>query len=172
MPTPIKVGIIGYGSSVRYFHMPYLLPNPDLEIYAFLQRAEAPKDPATAEPWTHCTVDFPKAKHHRMSETFFSDPEIELVIVCTQQASHAEFAEKALRAEKHGEYPPKSKSGIIINMEQVIVEKPFTTTTEEADRVIAVAKETGKILTTFQSEEGDQDPEILSISRAVDALYC
>ena len=85
------------------------------------------------------------------------------MIVCTQQASHAEFAEKALCAEKHGEYPPKSKSGIIINMEQVIVEKPFTTTTEEADRVIAVAKETGKILTTFQSEEGDQDPEILSI---------
>ncbi|KAG4436067.1 hypothetical protein IFR05_008457 [Cadophora sp. M221] len=140
MPTPIKIGIIGYGSSVRFFHMPYILPNSDLEVYAFLQRAESPSDPSTADPWSHCTVDFPKAKHHRTSEAFFADPEIELVIVCTQHATHAEFAEKALRAGKH-----------------VVVEKPFTTSTEEADRVIAIAKETSKVLTTFQNRRYDGD---------------
>lgn len=37
-------------------------------------------------------------------------------------------------------------------MRAVVVEKPFTTTSAEADRVIAVAKETGKLLTCFQSE--------------------
>ncbi|KAH7409056.1 hypothetical protein BKA64DRAFT_732033 [Cadophora sp. MPI-SDFR-AT-0126] len=140
MLAPIKVGIVGYGSSVRFFHMPYILPNPELEVYAFLQRAEAPLDPTRAEPWTHCTADFPKAKHHRTSEAFISDPEIELVIVCTQHATHAEFAEKALRAGKH-----------------VVVEKPFTTSTEEADRVISIAKGTGKILTTFQNRRYDGD---------------
>ena len=34
----------------------------------------------------------------------------------------------------------------------VVVEKPFTTSSKEADRLIGIAKETGKILTTFQSE--------------------
>jgi predicted dehydrogenase len=33
----------------------------------------------------------------------------------------------------------------------VVVEKPFTITTAEADHIIAVAKETGKLLTCFQS---------------------
>ena len=32
-----------------------------------------------------------------------------------------------------------------------MVEKPFTTTSDEADNIIAVAKETGKLLTCFQS---------------------
>jgi predicted dehydrogenase len=36
----------------------------------------------------------------------------------------------------------------------VVVEKPFTGTSEEADRLIALQKETGKILTVFQSEHG------------------
>jgi predicted dehydrogenase len=103
MSTPIKIGIIGYGGSARFFHLPYILPNPDLSVYAFLQRAEAPSNPAEAKAGTHCTIDFPKAKHYRTSEDFFSDGDIELVIVCTQQNTHSEFAEKALRAGKHGE---------------------------------------------------------------------
>lgn len=35
---------------------------------------------------------------------------------------------------------------------QVVVEKPFTVSTAEADRLLAVAKETEKILTVFQSK--------------------
>jgi predicted dehydrogenase len=34
----------------------------------------------------------------------------------------------------------------------VLVEKPFTTTSAEADRVIAIAKKSDKILTCYQSE--------------------
>jgi predicted dehydrogenase len=34
---------------------------------------------------------------------------------------------------------------------EVVVEKPFTVNTAEADRVIAIAKQSGKILTVFQS---------------------
>jgi len=35
----------------------------------------------------------------------------------------------------------------------VVVEKPFTSTSEEADRIIALAKEKKLILTPFQSEQ-------------------
>jgi predicted dehydrogenase len=97
--APINVGLMGYGFSTKSFHLPFILPNPDLKVYAFLQRAEA-----TNEPGKHCTADFPDAKHYRTADEFFADPNIELVIVCTHHDSHAEFAEKALNTGKHGKY--------------------------------------------------------------------
>jgi predicted dehydrogenase len=95
--APIKVGFIGYGFSVKCFHLPFVLPNPDLQVYAFLQRA---KDPSQAKHWGHCTVDFPQAKHYTTAEDFFADADIELVIVCSHQ--HEEFVLGALNAGKHG----------------------------------------------------------------------
>ena len=98
--APINVGFVGYGNSTKRFHLPFILPNPDLKVYAFLQRAGAPSN--GAEPGKHCTVDFPDAKHYQTAEDFFGDPNIELVIVATGHTTHAEFAERALLAGKHG----------------------------------------------------------------------
>ncbi|KAH8656282.1 oxidoreductase [Ilyonectria robusta] len=151
--SAIKLGFVGYGGSARFFHLPYILPNPDLEVYAFLQRSEAPSDPSAAKPGAHCTVDFPKAKHCRTAEDFFADPNIELVIVCTHTNTHSEFAERALRAGKH-----------------VVVEKPFTTSSEEADRLIALSKEKGKYLTVFQNRRYDGDFMTLKHLLAKNAL--
>lgn len=100
--APIKVGLMGYGFSTKCFHLPFITPNADLEVYAFLQRAEAPTDKTGPESGKHCTVDYPKAKHYRTADDFFADAEIELVIVCTSSNNHAEFAEKAMRSGKHG----------------------------------------------------------------------
>lgn len=100
--APIKVGIVGYGFSTKVFHLPFILPNPELEVYAFLQRAAAPTDPSQTPRWGHCTIDFPKAKHYRTTDEFYGDEQIELVIVCT--GTHEEFVEKALLAGKHGEW--------------------------------------------------------------------
>jgi predicted dehydrogenase len=99
--APINVGIVGYGSSAKIYNLPFITPNPDLNVYAFLQRAAAP-DPKTAAPGLHCTVDFPNAKHYQSADDFFADSNIELVIVCSHPDSHASFAEKALGAGKHG----------------------------------------------------------------------
>lgn len=101
--APIKVGIVGYGFSTKCFHLPFILPNPELEVYAFLQRAEPPSDPSQVKGWGHCTIDFPQAEHYKTPDEFFADPEIELVVVCTH--SHEEFVEKALRSGKHGRGP-------------------------------------------------------------------
>lgn len=101
--TPLNVGLMGYGFSTKSFHLPFILPNPDLNIYAFLQRAEAPKHAKDVEPGKHCTVDYPHVKHYRTADEFFADPKIDLVVVCTQHDTHAEFAEKALLAGKHGQ---------------------------------------------------------------------
>lgn len=98
--APIKVGIVGYGFSAKCFHLPFILPNPELEVHAVLQRAPAPLDPSQVKGWGHCTVDFPQAKHYRTPDEFFADSAIELIIVCTH--SHEEFVEKGLLAGKHG----------------------------------------------------------------------
>jgi len=138
--APLNVGFMGYGFSTKCFHLPFVLPNPDLKVYAFLQRAPAPSSKSGVEKGKHCTVDFPDAKHYRTADEFFADKNIDLVLVCTHHDTHAEFAERALAAGKH-----------------VVVEKPFTIDTAEADRVIAAAKKSDKILTVFQNRRYDSD---------------
>lgn len=65
--TPIKICIVGYGFSTKCFYLPYILPNPDLDVYAFLQRAAAPaQTEAGASPaGKHCAVGFPRAEHYQ-----------------------------------------------------------------------------------------------------------
>lgn len=100
--SPIKVGIVGYGFATKCFHLPYILPNAELEVVAFLQRKSAPAPGEAAPKWGHCTVDFPSARHHLTAESFFADEAIELVVICTHR--HEEFIEGALRAGKHGQF--------------------------------------------------------------------
>jgi len=100
--SPINVGFLGYGFSTKSFHLPFILPNPDLKVYAFLQRSPAPSTRSGIEPGNHCTVDYPDAKHYQTADDFFADSNIDLVIVCTHHDTHAEFAERALLAGKHG----------------------------------------------------------------------
>lgn len=100
--APIKVGLVGYGFSVKCFHLPFILSCPAFQVYAFLQRAEAPKDPSAAQPGTHCTVDHPAVKHYRTADEFFADQDIQVVVVCSKTDTHALYAEQALRSGKHG----------------------------------------------------------------------
>lgn len=102
MSQRINVGHIGYGFSTKCFHLPFVLPNKELNVYAFLQRAPAPADPKSAKPGSHCTVDYPDAKHYRTPEEFFADEKIDLVIVSSHTDTHADFATRALEAGKHG----------------------------------------------------------------------
>lgn len=98
----IKVGFTGYGFSTNTFHAPFIFANPAYKVYAFLQRAAAPIDTAGVEAKQHCTVDYPDAKHYQSADEFFADPNIDLVVICTPLGTHYEFAERALRARKHG----------------------------------------------------------------------
>lgn len=98
----IKVGVVGYGFAAKSFHLPFITAVPDYEVIAILQRAEAPADPASAKPGSHCTVDFPKVRHYRTADEFFADSDIQLVVVATRDDTHILFVEKALLAGKHG----------------------------------------------------------------------
>lgn len=69
-----------------------------------------------------------------------SDPEVDVVCVCTPSCFHAQNAIEALRHGKH-----------------VVLEKPMALTPEEADEVIAVCEETGKYLTVISQLRFSED---------------
>lgn len=97
MPAPIKIGFVGYGRAAGIFHLPFVANNPNFHVYAFYQRSARPVDGSK-----HCSVDYPNAKHYQDLDNFLADPEIDLVSVVTRHDTHAEFAERALLAGKHG----------------------------------------------------------------------
>jgi predicted dehydrogenase len=100
--APIKVGVIGYGFASKNFHLPFINAIPAYDVIAILQRAEAPAHGASVVKGTHCTIDFPKVKHHRTAEEFFANSEIDFVVVASHADTHVSFAEQALKAGKHG----------------------------------------------------------------------
>ena len=63
-----------------------------------------------------------------------------LVVVASPNASHFSTAKEAIISEKH-----------------VIVEKPFTVTSKEADNLIALSKKYGRTLSAYHNRRWDSD---------------
>jgi scyllo-inositol 2-dehydrogenase (NADP+) len=83
---------------------------------------------------------YPGVKTYRTLEAMLADDLVELVIVNTPNNTHYDFTKKALYAGKH-----------------VIVEKPFTIKTEEANELIALAKNKNLKLTVYHNRRYDSD---------------
>ncbi|MCM8810274.1 MAG: Gfo/Idh/MocA family oxidoreductase [Candidatus Omnitrophica bacterium] len=73
-------------------------------------------------------------------DNFVKDKNIEIIVIATLSSLHTEHTIKALKSGKN-----------------VVCEKPMATSLNDADRMIEVAKETGKILTIFQNRKYSQD---------------
>lgn len=109
----IGVGLIGYG-----YWGPNLLRNffeqPDATVVAVSDlRPERLAQVGSRYPTVHATPDY---------RELLQDPRIDLVAIATPVSTHFELAMAALRAGKH-----------------VMVEKPFTASTEEALRLLEEA---------------------------------
>jgi scyllo-inositol 2-dehydrogenase (NADP+) len=121
----IRTGLLSYGMSGEVFHGPLLRAHQGFEVVGVFHRN-------TNKKIEH---EFPVITS---AEKLINDPSIELVIVNTPNKTHFQYAKDALLAGKH-----------------VIVEKPFTVTTKEADELIALAKTQGVVLTAFQNRRWD-----------------
>ncbi len=124
-----KVALASFGMSGRVFHGPLLKVHEGFAVTKILERTKY----LSAEM-------FPRARMVRTYEEILNDPGIDLVVVNTPDHLHYEMAWKALEAGKH-----------------VVVEKPFTVHSTEADKLINLAEERGKILTVFQNRRWDSD---------------
>ncbi|MGI6207961.1 MAG: Gfo/Idh/MocA family protein [Anaerolineae bacterium] len=139
---PVAVGVVGLGRAGWDIHV-RTLQSP---VIAGKFRLAAVTDPiegrmAEAAELTGCRT-------HRNLEALCADPEVELVVVATPSHLHAEHSVDAMRAGKH-----------------VLCEKPMAISLAEADQMLEVQRQTGRVLTFDQ--EMRYEPNFLKVQEVL-----
>jgi scyllo-inositol 2-dehydrogenase (NADP+) len=132
MNKTLQVGLLGFGMAGRVFHAPIISGLSGLQLSKI--RAGRPESIALA------MATYPEAEVVTDDATILQDESIDLVIVATTNETHYDLAKAALQAGKH-----------------VVVEKPFTVTSEQATVLIELAQQKGKLLTVYQNRRWDSD---------------
>jgi predicted dehydrogenase len=122
-----NVALIGYGLAGRVFHAPMIAAVQGLKLAAIVSSRREEIEKA-----------WPEVAIRATPQEVFDDPAIALVVVATPNTSHFELASRALKAGKH-----------------VVIDKPFALSTEEARRLMLLAK--GRILSVFHNRRWDSD---------------
>lgn len=129
MATQLQVGLIGYGIAGQVFHAPIINAVSVLKLAKVVERhGEASRQ---HYPWVEVVKD---------ADDLFRDPAIDLVVIATPNTSHFKLIQQALLAGKH-----------------VVVDKPFTTTSVQAQQLIELAQQTQRILTVHHNRRWDGD---------------
>ncbi len=125
----IEVGLVGYGLAGRAFHAPVIRAVPGMHLAAILQRTG-----------NEAAEKYPGVRMVRSLEELLAIREIRLVVIATPNDTHYSFARQCLEAGR-----------------DVVVDKPFTTTMEEAKSLVEFAKEAGRLITVYQNRRYDGD---------------
>ena len=127
MTDALNVGLVGYGLAGRVFHAPLIHATADLHLHTVVERhADHSRE---RHPWVNIV---------RSLDDLLADPDIDLVVLATPNTLHVPQARQALAAGKH-----------------VVVDKPFTTTADEAQQLIDHAEENGVLVSVFQNRRWD-----------------
>ena len=116
----INIGIIGCGNIARTRHVPEYAANQDCRISAYYSPSREKAEALAVEYG---------GKVCSSVEELLSDPSIDAVSVCTANDAHAAISIAAMRAGKH-----------------VLCEKPMAGSLSEAEEMVKVSKETGRLL--------------------------
>lgn len=128
----LQVGLIGFGMGGRVFHAPLITNVAGFHLNMIREtRPENIRLIQERYPGVAVVAD---------AEEILRNKEIDLVIVATPNRFHFEWAKKALEAGKH-----------------VVVEKPFTVSSAEADELIALSGKLNRLLTVYQNRRWDGD---------------
>ncbi|KAG8783485.1 hypothetical protein FRC15_005093 [Serendipita sp. 397] len=151
----IRVSVVGAGLGATVFHVPLVLSSPDLFIlHSVVERTP----PAEMQPEGTIAKKFNvKTKLVNKFEDVLSDEAVELVIITTPNSTHYGFAKAALEAGKHGVCRRSSFLPACIEYHLVLVDKPVTTTYEEAQELGRIATRKNLILYAFQNRRWDSD---------------
>lgn len=125
----LRVGLIGFGGG-RIFHAPFIDITKGLELYKIYTRSSG-----------HIAKElYPQAQVVDHTEAIFKDKDVDLIVVQSPNALHYEHAKEALMNDKH-----------------VIVDKPLSITTEQADELLKLARDKDLFITTYQNRRLDSD---------------
>jgi predicted dehydrogenase len=125
----IRVGVIGFGFVSKTFHVPLLNATDGYKITAV--SSSHPADVTAVLPDVDVVSD-PKS--------LATHPDVDLVVIASPNETHVPLAELSMRAGHN-----------------VVVDKPFTITVEEARHLAAVSKEKNVLLSVFQNRRWDSD---------------
>ena len=125
----IEVGLVGFGLAGRAFHAPVIRAVPGLHLAAIVQRSG-----------TEAAEKYPDVRIVRSLDELLSIPEIRLIVIATPNETHYSFARQCLEAGR-----------------DVVVDKPFTTTLEEAVSLVQFARTVNRLLTVYQNRRYDGD---------------
>ncbi len=126
MPT-FQVGLVGYGMAGQVFHAPILNAVEGLHLKSVVERRSE-----------HSKERYPWVSVVKSVEALLEDADIDLVVVATRNDSHFDIAQQALRAGKH-----------------VVVDKPFTITSQEAHTLEELARQKNRVASVFQNRRWD-----------------
>lgn len=127
---PLVTAILGYGLGGRVFHRPLLSSHPSFRIKYITGSAYTGPEQGTVDQ-------------------VFADPEVELVVITTPNATHGLLVRRSLEAGKHA-----------------VVDKPFCLSSSEAQELAELAQKKGLVLTVFQNRRWDGD--FLTLKKLLD----
>lgn len=127
--NPLQVALVGYGFAGKTFHAPLISVVDGLKLTHMVS-----SDPEKVRR------DWPGVTVLSSIDEACANPSIGLIVVATPNTSHFELAQKSLAAGKH-----------------VIVDKPFTLTVADAQKLLAQAASARGLLSVFQDRRWDGD---------------
>jgi scyllo-inositol 2-dehydrogenase (NADP+) len=122
----------------KVFHAPLIHANSNLRLTHIVQRRG-----------NLSSTNYPEARQVRDVDEVLAADSVELVVVATPNTSHYDIARRALEAGKH-----------------VVVDKPFTITSSDADRLIELSRRVKRMLSVFQNRRWDGD--FLTVQQILD----
>jgi len=125
----ISTGLVGFGNAARVFHAPVIRAVEGLELKAIVQRSG-----------NSAQELYPDVRVVPELADLLADDTIRLIVIATPNPSHFELARTCLRAGR-----------------DVVVDKPFTVTSREAEELAAIAVENKCLLTVHQNRRWDGD---------------
>src|ERR1035438_7970078 len=125
----VRVGLIGFGLAGQAFHAPVIRGVKGMELACILERHGS----KTKEK-------YPEVRMARTLEEMLSDKTIGLCVVATPNDSHFSYTKACLEAGR-----------------DVVVDKPFTPTMAEAEQLVRLAADRGRLLTVYQDRRWDGD---------------
>lgn len=129
MTKSIRTALVGYGSVAEKMHAPLISVCPDLDFTAVVERNG-----------TRCEEKFPNLRTFRSLEDLLETDCADLICITTPNEHHFPMAKQCLLAGKH-----------------VVVDKPVTIFSHEAEELEKIAVEKGLICSVFQNRRYDGD---------------
>jgi scyllo-inositol 2-dehydrogenase (NADP+) len=123
----VRVGLIGFGLAGQAFHAPVIRGVPGMELACILERHGS-----------NAKQKYPEVRVARTLDEMLSDKTIGLIVVATPNDSHYSYTETCLEAGR-----------------DVVVDKPFTPTMAEAEQLVRLAADRGRLVTVYQDRRWD-----------------